>query len=109
MDPSDEIVVILCTAPHSQSESIAQTLVNRRLVACVNMLPVQSCFRWRGEFCKEEEDLLIAKTPKKRAEEVIAAIKGLHSYEVPEIIVLPVTAGHTPYLEWVVRETRDDP
>jgi periplasmic divalent cation tolerance protein len=109
MNPSPEIVVVLCTAPHAESEPIARTLVNRRLVACVNMMPVQSCYRWKGEVCKDEEDLLIAKTPREKADEVIAAIKGLHSYEIPEIIVLPVIAGHTPYLDWVVQETQNDP
>jgi periplasmic divalent cation tolerance protein len=109
MDPSQEIVVILCTVPHAESEPITRTLVNRRLVACVNVMPVQSCYRWKGEFCRDDEDLLIAKTPKNRVDDVIAAIKGLHSYEIPEIIVLPVIAGHTPYLQWVVQETQDDP
>lgn len=108
MDPSPDIVVILCTASHAESESIARTLVNRQLVACVNMMPVLSCYRWKGEFCKDQEDLLIAKTPREKADEVIAAIKGLHSYEIPEIIVLPVIAGHTPYIDWVVQETRND-
>jgi len=109
MNPLHEIVVILCTVPHAESESMTRTLVNRRLVACVNVIPVQSCYRWKGEFCRDAEDLLIAKTPTIRADDVIAAIRGMHSYEVPEIIVLPVIAGHAPYLEWVVQETRDDP
>jgi periplasmic divalent cation tolerance protein len=106
MNPLPDIVVILCTAPHAESEPIVRTLVNRRLVACVNIVPVRSCYYWKGEFCKDEEDLLIAKTPLARADEVISAIKGLHSYEIPEIIILPVIAGHVPYLEWVMQETQ---
>jgi len=109
MEPSPEIVVILCTAPHAESESLACMLVDRRLVACVNLIPVQSCYRWKGEFCKDEEDLLLAKTTQEKASEVIAAIKAMHSYDIPEIIALPVIAGHAPYLQWVVNETRIDP
>ena len=109
MEQSLEIVVILCTAPHAESESLACMLVDRRLVACVNLMPVQSCYRWKGEFCKDEEDLLIAKTTQENASEVIAAIKAMHSYDIPEIIALPVIAGHAPYLQWVVNETRIDP
>jgi len=109
MVPSPEIVVVLCTAPHAESESLACMLVERRLVACVNLMPVQSCYRWKGEFCKDEEDLLIAKTIQEKAGEVIASIKAMHSYDIPEIIALPVIAGHAPYLQWVVNETRIDP
>ena len=109
MEPSPAIVVILCTAPHAESESLACMLVDRRLVACVNLMPVQSCYRWKGEFCKDEEDLLIVKTPRAKTGEVIAAIKAIHSYDIPEIIALPVIAGHAPYLQWVVQETRIDP
>jgi len=109
MVPSPEIVVVLCTAPHAESESLACMLVERRLVACVNLMPVQSCYRWKGEFCKDEEDLLIAKTIQEKAGEVIASIKAMHSYDIPEIIALPVIAGHAPYLQWVVNETQIDP
>ncbi len=106
MKSSPGIVVILCTAPHAESESLACMLVDRRLVACVNLIPVQSCYRWKGEFCKDEEDLLIAKTTQEKTSEVIEAIKAIHSYDIPEIIALPVIAGHAPYLQWVVQETQ---
>jgi periplasmic divalent cation tolerance protein len=82
-------------------------LLDRRLVACVNMVPVRSCYRWKGEFCDEEEQLLMMKTTVAKTDEVITAIKAQHPYEVPEIRTLPVTAGHLPYLEWVHGETRE--
>ncbi len=104
MEPSD-LVVIFCTIPAADSESMARALVDGRLVACVNVVPVHSYYRWNGEFCSEPEHLLIAKTKKTMAEVVIATIKSLHSYEVPEIIVLPVIAGYAPYLSWVHDET----
>jgi len=102
-----EIIVIFSTAPPDKSESLARMLVCRRLVACVNVVPVCSFYTWKGAFCKEPEHLLIAKTSKDRSEEVIAALKAIHPNDVPEIITLPVTGGHLPYLEWVLEETRD--
>lgn len=101
-----EIVVIFCTAPHDISESMARALVEQRKVACVNVTPVRSYYRWKGEFCADNEDLLIAKIPKKDSTAVIALIKSIHPYELPEIIVLPVIAGYAPYLQWVYQETQ---
>jgi periplasmic divalent cation tolerance protein len=108
MKSSHETVVIFSTVPPAESERLARALVERRLAACVNITPVRSYYRWKGEFCCDEEHLLIVKTPKKGADKVIAGIKALHSYEVPEIIAVPVIAGHPPYLEWVHGETRGD-
>jgi periplasmic divalent cation tolerance protein len=105
---SSEIVVIFCTIPVAESETMARALVERRIVACVNIVPVHSCYRWKGEFCSEPEHLLIAKTRASMKTEVIETIKKLHSYDVPEIIVLPVVAGYAPYLAWVHAETKDD-
>ncbi len=99
-----EILVILSTAPAEVSESLARMLIDERLVACVSIVPVCSYYRWKGEFCKEPEHLLIAKTAPEKAGDVIAAIKSHHPYEVPEIIALPVIDGHLPYLEWVHQE-----
>ncbi|MCX6689812.1 MAG: divalent-cation tolerance protein CutA [Methanoregula sp.] len=109
MNPSHECVVIFCTAPHTASEPIARMLVDRRLVACVNVMPVQSYYRWQGEFCDDAEHLLIIKTIKEKADDVIAAIKAAHNYELPEIIVLSIITGYAPYLEWVMQETQNDP
>lgn len=103
-----EIVVIFCTIPAAESEAMARTLVERKLVACVNVVPVQSYYRWNGEFCSEPEHLLIAKTRESMKTEVIAAIRQLHSYEVPEIIAVPVVAGYAPYLAWVHDETKGE-
>ncbi len=107
MDPSD-LVVIFCTVPAAESEAMARALVEGRYVACVNVVPVHSYYRWNGVFCSEPEHLLIAKTKKTMTEAVIATIKSLHSYEVPEIITVPVIAGYAPYLAWVQGETKDE-
>jgi periplasmic divalent cation tolerance protein len=109
METTSEIVVIFCTIPAFESEAMAHALVERRLVACVNVVPVHSYYQWNGEFCSDPEHLLIAKTRKSMADEVITAIKQLHSYEVPEIIAVPVIAGYAPYLAWVNAETKNGP
>ena len=106
MSPSPEIVVILSTVPQEKSEAMARALLDKRLVACVNTLPVRSFYHWKGEFCDDQEQLLILKTTQKKSEEVIAALKEMHPYEVPEIIAIPVIAGHAPYLAWVHEETQ---
>jgi periplasmic divalent cation tolerance protein len=108
MENTHEIVVIFCTIPAAESEAMARALVKNRFVACVNVVPVHSYYQWNGEFCSEPEHLLIAKTRKSMADEVIIAIKQLHSYEVPEIIAVPIIAGYAPYLEWVHAGTKDD-
>jgi periplasmic divalent cation tolerance protein len=100
-----EICVIWSTAPPAQSAALAKSLLEKNLVACVNIMPVRSLYRWKGESCDDEEHLLIIKTRRELADGVIRAIKAEHSYEVPEIIVLPVIAGHAPYLDWVYGET----
>jgi periplasmic divalent cation tolerance protein len=107
METSPEIVVIFCTVPAAESEAMARALVNRRLIACANVVPVHSYYRWNGEFCSEPEHLLIAKTKESMKSDVIAAIRELHSYEVPEIIAMPVIVGYAPYLAWVDTQTKD--
>ncbi|MFA6331704.1 MAG: divalent-cation tolerance protein CutA [Methanoregula sp.] len=107
MESITGICVILSTVPPAKSAEIARSLIDRHLVACVNMVPVRSWYSWKGEFCDDGEHLLIAKTEKALAGEVIRAIRELHPYEVPEIIELPVTGGYLPYLEWVHQETRE--
>lgn len=102
-----EICVICSTVPTTRSEDLAKRLLEKNLVACVNITPVRSLYRWNGEACDDGEHLLIMKTRRNLADNVIRALKAMHPYEVPEIIVLPVMAGHLPYLEWVHGETRD--
>ena len=94
--------VILCTCPVNEAENIARTLVNQKLVACVNVTPVSSYFTWEGQFQKENEALMIMKTTTKNIEKVTERIKELHSYDVPEIIALPVTDGNKEYLNWIM-------
>jgi len=100
-----EPVVILSTAAEQEAKGIAQALVMQHLAACVNITPVESVYRWKGELCEDREQLLIIKTVRTKVEAVMEEIQNLHSYELPEMIVLPVTGGYPPYLRWLVEET----
>jgi len=94
--------VVLCTASVKEAERIARTLVEGKLSACVNITPeVNSYFRWEGKVIKQREAVLIIKMETRKVEEVIKRIKELHSYQVPEIIALPIIAGSEEYLTWI--------
>ena len=105
MENPHDTVVILSTAPPDRAAAIAEALVRERLVACVNILPVRSCYRWEGEICNDDEHLLVMKTVRGKADAVTAAVKRMHGYDLPEVIVLPVIGGYPPYLAWVAGET----
>jgi periplasmic divalent cation tolerance protein len=95
--------VALCTTAPGDADRIARALVDERLAACVNIMPVRSCYLWEGKLNLEGEELLIIKTMQSMVEQLISRINELHSYRVPEIIVLPIVEGHQPYLDWIAR------
>jgi periplasmic divalent cation tolerance protein len=101
--PENDFVVVFCTAPYGEAEGLAKTLVEERLAACVNISPVRSCYIWEGKLNLDEEALLIIKAKKSGFEPLKKRILELHSYAVPEIIALPVIAGHQPYLDWMAQ------
>lgn len=84
------------------AERIARALVEGGLAACVNIVPaVTSVYRWKGRVERGEERLLVVKTRADRFEALREAIISLHPYELPEVIALPIEAGHAPYLAWL--------
>ena len=94
--------VVLVTAPsQAEAEEIAQSLVESKLAACVSFAPIKSIYTWQGELYKEEEWQLLIKTDLAQFESLAAKVKELHSYEVPEIIALPLVTGYAPYLAWI--------
>jgi periplasmic divalent cation tolerance protein len=95
--------IILCTcADREQAERIAQRLVELHLAACVNILPgVHSIYRWQGSVESAAEVLMLIKTSAAHTNEVQSTIANLHSYEIPEFLVLSVTDGSAPYLAWL--------
>ena len=98
-----EFAIVLCTAPPGGSEKIAKALVEERLAACVNVSKVRSYFFWEGKSCDETEELMIIKTEVKLVERIKARIKELHSYDLPEIIIIPIVGGEDRYLQWIAQ------
>ena len=89
-----------------EAERIGKALLERRLAACVNILPgMISHYWWEGKIERGEEAVMIIKTRASLAEDVRAAVKEMHSYTTPAILVLPITGGGPGYLEWLMRET----
>ena len=95
-------VVIVTTASKQEAENIAQHLLKERLIACANITaPVSSLFHWAGKLEKAEEYLIFMKSRKDLFEKLTETVKALHSYEVPEIIALPIIEGSKTYLDWM--------
>lgn len=98
-----DTMVVFCTAPDAETAArIARTLVEERVAACGNIVPgLRSIYRWEGKVCDEAEVLLVLKTPRDAVERLRSRIVELHPYTCPEVLALPVEAGHGPYLQWV--------
>jgi periplasmic divalent cation tolerance protein len=102
---TDKIVVLSTASTAAEAEAIARRLVEDRLAACVNVVTgVRSFYRWKGKIEKSPEWLLVIKSSRGRFEELRAALEKLHSYDVPEVIALPVVEGTKNYLHWMEGE-----
>lgn len=105
---TDKRLVLTTAGSEEEARRIAQTLVERRLAACVNIVPrIHSVYRWEGKVESADEFLLIIKTTRDREEPVRSAIKELHSYELPECLVIAIEAGSKEYLDWVGESVSD--
>jgi periplasmic divalent cation tolerance protein len=101
----NDLHLVFVTAPSDQANALAETLVERRLAACVNLLPgVQSVYRWQGKLNRDEESLLICKTTLAGLPALEAAVQELHPYEVPEIVAIAAASVNRPYADWVSAE-----
>jgi periplasmic divalent cation tolerance protein len=100
---TNKIVVLVTCGSAKEARKIARAVVEQRMAACANIVasPVQSIYRWNGRVESAKEFLLIIKTTQARFAKLKAEVKRLHSYDVPEIVALPIAAGATNYLNWV--------
>lgn len=101
LQASDYGMMLTTTSTAAEARMIAQLLIDEKLAACVQLVGIESFYVWQGETQKEPETLLLIKTRKVLFEPVIARIKQLHSYAVPEIVALPFSAGFAGYLNWI--------
>ena len=100
------IVVLVTVGSEREAETIATALLEERLAACVNITsPVRSLYRWEGRIADDQEWQMVIKTQARLFETLAARVRALHSYDVPEIIALPVLAGTTDYVDWIQNET----
>jgi periplasmic divalent cation tolerance protein len=106
-----DALIVLSTFPADQDpSSLARTLVDERLAACVNVLPpMQSVYRWKGKVEQAGEHQLIIKTTREQLETLERRLTELHPYDVPEILVLTVAGGSEAYLKWLAAPDRDLP
>jgi periplasmic divalent cation tolerance protein len=100
--PPPDAVVCLVTAPLDSAHTIAATMIERRLAACVNVVPlVQSVYRWKGKVEHDAEALLVLKTMRPAVPRLDALLREIHPYELFELLALDVVAGSHPYLDWI--------
>lgn len=102
MEEKDAVVVLVTFSSLEEARVIAEQLVSERLAACVNVIPqVESIYRWKGAVERAQEAAGIIKTGRSRLDDLEQRYKELHSYEVPEFLVLSVASGSSGYLEWL--------
>lgn len=99
-------LIYITTKDEEEARKIGKTLVVEKLVACVNIHPIESIYRWGGEIREESEIAMLVKTKAKLVDEVIKRVKELHSYEVPCIVSLPIEKGYPDFLKWINQSTK---
>ncbi|SRR5690554_2986442 len=104
---SEPIQVFMTAGDKEEAQRIAQAIVEQRLAACVQVLgPIYSSYWWEDELETAEEYLCLMKSDRRVYDELEAAIKKVHSYDTPEILAMPVTAGNPDYLQWLQQELK---
>lgn len=104
---TDKRIILSTAATRDEADRLATALVERRLAACVNVVgPLTSVYRWQGQVERAEEFLLLIKSTAAQFTAVAAAIKELHSYELPECVELTITAGSDAYLKWLAENAQ---
>lgn len=101
---SEQLVVLMTAGSQQEAELVAQALVTEMLAACVNVIPgVTSIYKWEGKVQRDQEWLLVAKSRRDVLDALVRRVQALHSYDVPEIIALPLAGGSEAYLRWIDR------
>lgn len=102
-----DTVTIYATAPSdAAARALARALLERRLVACANLVPIGSLYWWQGAIEEAREVALFLKTTRDKADAAVAALAEAHEHDVPCAVVLPHVGGHEPYRAWIVAETK---
>lgn len=92
-----------------EADLISNSLLEKKLIACSNIInDMKSTFWWNGNIQKENEVLIIAKSTKALLDNIIAEVRSIHSYDVPEILAIPILGGNPDYLDWIIEETKGE-
>jgi periplasmic divalent cation tolerance protein len=105
-------VYLVTCGSAAEAEIISTALLDNRLIACANIIggaekSLYSIYKWEGKVEKDAEMLLVMKSRSELLEEIVSAVKKAHSYDVPEVIALPMMGGSKEYLDWVLKETKE--
>ncbi len=104
---SNYIVIYITAGSVSEAKKIGHTLVEEKLVACSNIIsPIHSIYSWQGKICDDKEALMMLKTKQELFKQIVIRVEELHSYDVPEIIAIPIIDGSSKYLSWINEETK---
>ena len=107
MEESTNVVILITTGTDEEAHKIADELLIQRKAACVSIVPgVSSVFWWQDKLDSEQESLLIVKTRASLLNEIVTLVNEIHSYDVPEVIALPIVGGNQDYLEWIGKEVK---
>ena len=104
---SNYIVIYITTGSVNEAKKIGRALVEEKLAACSNIVfPIRSIYSWQEKICDDKEALMVLKTKKQLFKQIVKRVEKLHSYDVPEIIALPIIEGSDKYLSWLNEETK---
>ena len=96
------VIIFITAKDKAEAQKISTHLVEKRLIACANVIAgIQSLFWWEGKVDRAKEVLLVLKTKRTKFKAIVAAVKKLHSYSVPEVIAFPIVEGNKDYLKWI--------
>nr|WP_290222094.1 divalent-cation tolerance protein CutA [Trichocoleus desertorum] len=101
-------VVFVTATSQAEVEAIAEALITAKLAACVSFTPIHSVYTWQGQVHKDQEWQLLIKTDLTKFAALVAKVQEVHSYDVPEIIALPIVAGSPSYLQWIGEQVGEE-
>jgi periplasmic divalent cation tolerance protein len=99
-------VVLTTTDSDEHAQRIVEAVLEAKLAACLQLLPIRSCYVWEGKIARDNEVLMLLKAKAGDYDDLAACIRAAHTYEVPEIVRLDIAAGDKPYLDWISAVTR---
>ena len=107
MENEENVVILITAGTDEEARKVAEVLLNHRKAACVNIVAgVSSFFWWQDKLDSAQESLLIVKTKASLVNEIVSLVREVHSYDVPEVIALPIVGGNQDYLEWIGKEVK---